>query len=187
MTATRRIDLKAVLERTLSRLSGDLVTRPTGKAVRGGVVEQLADLEREAVVVIDFTTVRILDISCADEIVGKLLIGHGTARYFVLHGVSVAHCDSIEQVLERHQLAVVARTRDGRVQVLGPLADTALGPLADTARTAFRVIFDLGSADREQLASELSWPADTAQRALDELTSRRLVQMSADRYVAVTV
>ncbi len=179
MTATRRIDLKAVLERTLSRLSGDLVTRPTGKAVRGGVVEQLADLEREAVVVIDFTTVRILDISCADEIVGKLLIGHGTARYFVLHGVSVAHCDSIEQVLERHQLAVVARTRDGRVQVLGPLADTA--------RTAFRVIFDLGSADREQLASELSWPADTAQRALDELTSRRLVQMSADRYVAVTV
>ena len=179
MTATRRIDLKAVLERTLSRLSGDLVTRPTGKAVRGGVVEQLADLEREAVVVIDFTTVRILDISCADEIVGKLLIGHGTARYFVLQGVSVAHCDSIEQVLERHQLAVVARTRDGRVQVLGPLADTA--------RTAFRVIFDLGSADREQLASELSWPADTAQRALDELTSRRLVQMSADRYVAVTV
>ncbi len=179
MTATRRIDLKAVLEQTLSRLSGDLVTRPTGKAVRGGVVEQLADLEREAVVVIDFTTVRILDISCADEIVGKLLIGHGTARYFVLHGVSVAHCDSIEQVLERHQLAVVARTRDGRVQVLGPLADTA--------RTAFRVIFDLGSADREQLASELSWPADTAQRALDELTSRRLVQMSADRYVAVTV
>ena len=179
MTATRRIDLKAVLERTLSRLSGDLVTRPTGKAVRGGVVEQLADLEREAVVVIDFTTVRILDISCADEIVGKLLIGHGTARYFVLHGVSVSHCDSIEQVLERHQLAVVARTRDGRVQVLGPLADTA--------RTAFRVIFDLGSADREQLASELSWPADTAQRALDELTSRPLVQMSADRYVAVTV
>ena len=179
MTATRRIDLKAVLERTLSRLSGDLVTRPTGKAVRSGVVEQLADLDREAVVVIDFTTVRILDISCADEIVGKLLIGHGTARYFVLHGVSAAHCDSIEQVLERHQLAVVARTRDGRVQVLGPLAETA--------RTAFRVIFDLGSTDREQLASELSWPADTAQRALDELTSRRLVQMSADRYVAVTV
>ena len=178
MTVMRRIDLNAVLERTLSRLSGDLVTRPTGKAVRGGVVEQLADLEREAVVEIDFTTVRILDISCADEIVGKLLIEHGTAKYFVLHGVSVAHCDSIEQVLERHRLAVVARTRDGRVQVLGPLADRA--------RTAFRVIFDSGSTDREQLASELSWPVDTAQLALDELTSQRPVQLSANRYVAVT-
>jgi len=179
MTTMRRIDLKAVLERTLSRLSGDLVTRPTGKAVRGGVVEQMADFEQETVVAIDFGTVRILDISCADEIVGKLLIEHGTATYFVLHGVSVAHCDSIEQVLERHQLAVVARTRDGGVQVLGPLADAA--------RKAFRVISDSGSTDPEQLASKLAWPVDTTQRALNELTSRRLVQMSADGCVDVMV
>ena len=178
MTTMRRIDLKAVLERTLSRLSGDLVTRPTGKAVRGGVIEQMAGFEQEAVVAIDFSTVRILDISCADEIVGKLLMDHGTATYFVLHGVSIAHCDSIEQVLERHQLAVVARTRDGGVQVLGPLADTA--------RRAFRVISDSGSTDSKQLASKLACPVDTAQRALDELTNRRLVQLSADGYVAVT-
>ena len=178
MSAMRRIDLKDVLERKVSGVYGDLVTRPTGKAVRGGVVEMIADLDGETVVVIDFSTVRILDISCADEIVGKLLMEHGTGRYFLLQGVTELHRDSIEQVLERHQLAVVARDREGGVQVLGPVADAA--------RAAFWVIFDSGPTDPAQLASKLSWPVDTAREALDELITRRLVQTMADQYFAVT-
>jgi hypothetical protein len=52
----QRIDLKAILQRTVSGLYGDLVTRPTGQAVRGGVEEVLADLDGEQVAVIDFST-----------------------------------------------------------------------------------------------------------------------------------
>ncbi len=177
MTTKRRINLKRVLEQAVSSLYGDLVTRPTGKAVRSEVVHMLADAEGETTVVIDFGLVGILDISCADEIVGKLLIDHGTARYYMLYGVSDAHCDSIEQVLERHRLAVVASDRDGRIQVLGPIADTA--------RTAFRAIFDAGPTDPSELASQLSWTVDAARQALDELSTQRLVQVSADRYVAI--
>ena len=41
-----RIDLKTILQRTVSSLYGDLVTRPTGQAVRGGIA-YLLQAERD--------------------------------------------------------------------------------------------------------------------------------------------
>ncbi|MBE0594544.1 MAG: hypothetical protein IH616_19325 [Gemmatimonadales bacterium] len=115
----QHIDVKTILERTVSTTYGDLVTRPTGKAVRGGIEAALQQEDGEQVAVIDFGTVRLLDYSCADEIVGKLLLEHGGVRYFLLQGVTASHCEAIEPVLERHKLAAVARDRDGRIRVLG--------------------------------------------------------------------
>ena len=178
MTATRHIDLKTVLQERVSGVYGDLVTRPTGKAVRGGVEDELATMDGEAVVVIDFSTVRILDISCADEIVGKLLMSRQDARYFLLQGVSDAHRDAIEQVLERHQLAVLARDREGHIQVLGHVEDTA--------RAVFATLSDSGAADLDEIAARLSWPRATAQEALDELLTHRLVQLTSDQYIPLS-
>ncbi len=126
----QRIDVKAILERTVSMTYGDLVTRPTGKAVRGGIEAALQEADAEQVAVIDFGTVRLLDYSCADEIVGKLLLQHGRARYFLLQGVTASHCEAIEPVLERHGIAAVARDRDGRVRVLGHVPPGARETLA---------------------------------------------------------
>jgi hypothetical protein len=125
------IDLKAILQRKVSNRYGDLVTRPTGRAVRGGIEEELADRAEEPVAVIDFGLVRLLDYSCADEIVGKLLLAHGTARYFILQGVTASHCEAIEPVLQRHRLFALARDRDGRVRVLGHVPETARHALAN--------------------------------------------------------
>ncbi len=173
-----RIDLKSILQRTVSGLYGDLVTRPTGKAVRSGIEQALEDLDGEQIAVIDFSTVRCLDISCADEVVGKLLLQHGQARYFFLHGVTASHCDAIEHVLERHRLAVVARDREDRVRVLGPVDDTA--------RLAFTVLSDAGPADAEELAARLALPPDAVQQALEALRLQRLVQQSSDGYMALS-
>ena len=126
----QRIDVKAILERTVSMTYGDLVTRPTGQAVRGGIEAALQEADTEQVAVIDFGTVRLLDYSCADEIVGKLLLQHGRARYFLLQGVTASHCEAIEPVLERHKLAAVARDREGRVRVLGHVPAGARETLA---------------------------------------------------------
>ena len=79
----------------------------------------------DQVVVIDFASVRCLDFSCADEIVGKLLLQHGEARYFLLRGVTEIHGEAIEAVLERYNIAVVAQQRCGTIRVLGPASDTA--------------------------------------------------------------
>jgi hypothetical protein len=174
----RRIDLKVILQDTVSGGYGDLVTRPTGKAVRGGIERELADLDGGHTAVIDFGAVRCLDISCADEIVGKLLLHHGQARYFLLQGVTASHCDAIEHVLERHRLAVAARDRQGKI--------TVLGPVDDTARRAFTVLSARGPAGTDEVADELSLPPDRAQAALETLRLQRLVHHAANRYMAVT-
>ena len=67
------IDLSSVLRRTVCDLYTDLVTRPTGAAVRDGIEKQLAELGDRTLTVIDFSYVGLLDYSCADEIVAKLV------------------------------------------------------------------------------------------------------------------
>lgn len=173
-----RIDLRLILQQTVSTVYGDLVTRPTGRAVRGGIEEALNGLDGEQLAVIDFSTVRCLDISCADEVVGKLLLQYGSARYFLLKGVSDAHRDSIEQVLERHRLTVATQDEDGEIQLLGPIADTA--------RQAFVSLSESGGAVAADIAERLRIPLETARRVLGELVARRLVQQIADRYIAVS-
>jgi anti-anti-sigma regulatory factor len=167
-------DLRALLQRTVARVYGDLVTRPTGAAVRSGIEEALAELDGEQVAVIDFSTVRCLDLSCADEIVGKLLSTHGRARYFVLQGVSAEHCETIEQVLERHKLAVVARGRDGRV--------TVLGHLSEPARRALELLADHGPAPAEAIAAELDLPPGLTASLLEQLQQQRLIQQTAGHF-----
>jgi hypothetical protein len=116
--------------------------------VRSSIEATLERMGDEPYAVIDFGTVRCMDFSCADEIVGKLLREHGAARYFFLHGVTASHCDAIEHVLARHQLAVVARDREGRVRVLGPIPDKA--------RQALSVLAENGLATPDELADHLA-------------------------------
>lgn len=173
------IDLKTILQRTVSHGYGDLVTRHTGRAVRNGIEKALEMADGSHVAVIDFGAVGCLDISCADEIVGKLLLDHGQVRYFLLRGVTEAHCEAINWVLERHGLAVVAEDRDGQQQLLGPLEDTV--------RRAFRAVMENGpTAAATEVAERLKLSPDAADRALNELLQRRLVQQEAGGYRTLT-
>ncbi|MGD2135809.1 MAG: hypothetical protein PVF27_06595 [Gemmatimonadales bacterium] len=170
------IDLKSVLQRTVSSTFGDLVTRRTGKAVRDGIEQELSQVDAEQVAVIDFSTVRCLDYSCADEIVGKLLLAHGEVRYFLLQGITAAHRDAIEPVLERHHVAVAARDRDGTIRLLGPLDETA--------RQAFAIISSRGGVGPDELATELALPPERVLSVLETLQNRRLLQREQGRYTA---
>lgn len=169
------IDLKDVLARTVSSLYGDLVTRRTGEAVRSGIEAMLSDDDETAV--IDFGTVRLMDMSCADEIVGKLLLAHGLGHYFALTGVHAAHEDALLPVLERHQLAVVAEDRTGRLKVLGYLPEPA--------RRAFGFLADAGPAPPDAVAAHLALTPDVARDALQTLCDRRVVRESDGHYQAV--
>ncbi|UCD25699.1 MAG: hypothetical protein JSW51_07250 [Gemmatimonadota bacterium] len=172
------IDLKTILNRTVSTGYGDLVTRHTGRAVRGGVEELLESVDGSQVAVIDFGAVGCLDISCADEIVGKLLLEHGGARAFLLRGVTEAHCEAISLVLERHDKAAVAEDRQGQCQLLGPLGDNV--------RRAFAAVMEDGPTGATDVAARLEMPTDATERVLDELLERRLVQHEAGGYRALT-
>lgn len=95
-----RIDLHRILQ-TVGAGYGDLVTRRTGQAVRLGIEPLLAGTPAGAVTLVDFGTVRLLDFSCADEIVAKLLLQFGHDHVFVLVNVHAHHLEAIEPVLER--------------------------------------------------------------------------------------
>jgi len=80
------------------------------------------DAGQRALTVIDFSHVSMIDLSCADEVVAKLLMRYADETrpqdaYFLFRGVTEHHSDAIEAVLERHGLALAIEQADG-VQVM---------------------------------------------------------------------
>ncbi len=180
------IDVSSVLRQTLScELYSNLVTRPTGAAVRTQIEALLADARERSLTVIDFSHVGMIDFSCADEVVAKLLLRYATAEsqgreaYFLFRGVSDDHWDAIEAVLERHGLALVLETADGGgARIVGEVDDREL--------TAWNKVYELGRAAPADLASALGAEPDDAARVLAGLHRRRLVmRLDDDDYVAV--
>lgn len=109
------IDVQAVLRASPAGAYADLVTRPTGRAVRASIEQVLAD--GAVIARLDFSGVGLIDFSCADEIVAKLL--RERVRVLLVRGLTDAHREAIEPVLERAGLAVLAEGPDGRLDPLG--------------------------------------------------------------------
>jgi len=173
------IDLRAILDETASKGNGDLVTRSTGQAVRNGIVRALAGYRVEQVAIIDFSSVRLIDLSCADEIVAKLLVQHGRARCFLLRGVSEGHADALEPVLDRRGLAAAVQDRSGQLRVLGQIPDLV--------RRVFSILADRGTAKVEDVAAHLAVPPTVAREVFDELLERRLATAAAGKNQVVAL
>ncbi|MGH7676841.1 MAG: hypothetical protein ACRENU_00160 [Gemmatimonadaceae bacterium] len=175
---TNHIDLGMVLRQTLTAsLYSNLVTRPTGAAVRTQIELQLQSSQR-SLTVIDFAHVSMIDFSCADEVIAKLLLRASGDReaYFVFRGVTDDHWDAIETVLERHGLALVIE-RDGQVELVGVVEDDE--------RRAFQAIKRRGRAECWELAGDLGEPESTVRDALLRLWGRRLIMRQGDAYMPV--
>jgi hypothetical protein len=180
---TNHIDLGTMLRQTLAaNLYSNLVTRPTGRAVRTQI-EQLVDSRRSEerqLAVIDFSHVAMIDFSCADEVIAKLLMRYAQedAReaYFVFRGMTEDHWDAIEAVLERHDLALVVE-RDTGVELVGVLSERE--------RRAFQAIKRRGRAECWELAGDLDEPESAVRPALDRMWHRRLIMRRGDAYMPV--
>jgi hypothetical protein len=160
------IRINEVLRETTHRSLRDLVTRPTGAAIRNRIQEAMLATPHPTTR-LDFSEVGFLDFSCADEIVAKLLRDSSDDRYLVLWHLDDAQAEAIDHVLERQNLAVVAVPRGGSPMVLGA-ASAEL-------RLAFRAVLEGGPGDAPRLASRLAWSLDRAADALLLLALRRLV------------
>jgi hypothetical protein len=178
------IDVRAVLSRSVCEFHSDLVTRSTGRAVRDGIEAHLQEHPDITIVVLDFSAVRVLDCSCADEIVAQLLLrsapgeGAGRGTYFLVRGLDGEHADQIDEVLRRHGLALAAEERDG--------AKRLLGLVTDIMRAAWERVASQGSAAPEELAEALACPLDEARRALDALAGRRVVIRADEHYLPLS-
>ncbi|MES2124303.1 MAG: hypothetical protein V4503_06395 [Gemmatimonadota bacterium] len=171
MSAVIRLDL--LLHETLSSPYHDLVTRPTGAAVRAGVLRALREFPGIDAA-LDFSAVRVMDFSCADEVVAKLLAADDLPVHrVVLRGVSEDHAHAIENALNCHGLAVVAVIIDSPRPRL-------LGCVTDDGRAVFAALIPFGRSEATPIADALSWPAARAQEALQALVRQRCVLAHPD-------
>jgi hypothetical protein len=184
--ATRHLfRFTAVQRRSVTSLFSNLVTRPTGRAIRSGVESQIAEMDGPAhaacLSILDFSQVRVLDYSCADEIVAKLLLRFsGDERpaeaFFVVLGVQEHHEEAIEAVLERHSLLLVARDDEGRVKLLGDP-----GP---AHRAVWEALTRRGRARAHEVAGDTGLSPDAAQATLAALLGHRVATAHPDGTVS---
>jgi hypothetical protein len=117
------IDIGQVLQHTETSLFAQLVTRPTGRAVRMAIETRLHGAGPRSLSLIDFSEVSVLDFSCADEVVAKLIQRYlepdPHEAFFVFRGVHEPHRDQVAYVLERQGLLAVAETAPGAFELLG--------------------------------------------------------------------
>jgi hypothetical protein len=152
----------------------NLVTRPTGVAVRARIEATLAGSSC-LTAMLDFSDIELVDLSCADEVVAKLLLAGRNAYFFVLQGLREDQREAIDHVLSHHGLAVAAVPPDqGEPRLLGWVS-------AD-AREAFACICDRGPLGVSDLARALGWLESRSREALRSLAAHRLVRPVGELY-----
>jgi hypothetical protein len=169
------IDLTRMHRRTVTSFYSNLITRPTGRAIRMGVESQIAEMEPErelCISVLDFSQVRVLDYSCADEIVAKLLLRYAKSdrpgeAYFVVRGMQEHHEEAIEAVLERHRLLLAAETDAGVSRLLGP-SDAV-------QRACWAALVEHGRSSVDQVAARSGIAAEAVAPTLASLAVQRVV------------
>src|SRR3990172_2850579 len=118
-------NLYKLLKEELGNGSSDLVTRPSGNKIRERIERDILNEKEGAVIALDFSKIGIVDYSCADEIVAKLISrllgGEYGDRYIVLSGLNENQKENIEVALERKDLAVMGEMEDKAKAIIGNL------------------------------------------------------------------
>jgi len=167
-----------LLRETVAAPYRNLVTRPTGAAVRNRIQEALAE-SGCLTALLDFSGIELLDFSCADEVVAKLLLAAEAAggRFVVLQGLREDQREAIEHVLTHHGLAIAAVAPGD-----GHAGQRLLGWATPDARAAFACVCARGAVDARELAAALDWVLARGEAALEALSLHRLVRADGDRY-----
>ena len=178
----RHIDLSSVLRRSVCDLYSNLVTRPTGAAVRTEIEQLLSSVNGPSLTVIDFSHVGLLDYSCADEVVAKLLLRYcastaPVAKYFVFRGLQESHVHAVEAALARYGLALVLERHDGEVQLVGVIHDDE--------KRAWDTVCRLGAGDAATIAAAMGTEAPATEELLNSLSERRLLMRLDQQYLAI--
>lgn len=167
-----KYNLYQFLKEELKNGSSDLVTRPSGQVIRNRIEQDIENEKNGEVVALDFSKIGIIDYSCADEVVAKLisrlLSGEYGDRYIILIGLNENQKENIEVALERKELAVIANMRDGK-QVL-------LGSLNNYLKETLNLILKRGKITAKELSEAKSLEANTSGTRLLNLHKKRLVK-----------
>jgi len=168
------IDVGSVLRGSVESLYFHLVTRPTGRAVRLAIEEQVAESKRTALSLIDLSDVTVMDFSCADEIVAKLLMrfleeDRPVDVLFLFRGVRQSLHEPIQTVLERQELLAVVQDGDGD----GDGGCVLMGTRTEEEEYVWTVLEGRGQIGGGEVLEV--FPRPHHREILDELVLRRVV------------
>lgn len=166
-----RFDLSDLVKRSVATLYSHLVTRPTGQALRVGIESQISELGALCLTVLDFSEVVVLDYSCAEETVAKLLQrfqrqDRPADAYFVARGVDDRHQDTLDAVLARQGLTMVAELANGPVLI---------GHTTPAETAAWSALQRMTRGDVGAIAAQVDYPEAAVASALDDLARRRTI------------
>lgn len=176
------IDVCQVLRSAVNQNYGNLLTRDTGMAVRHQIERDLAAHREGGITSIDFSSIGMMDYSCADEVVAKLLIliqGDDPTRggYVVFRGIGDEHLELVESVLKHHDLALVCLCEDGCARLIGRVSEAE--------RRAWEMVRLRGRAVPADLADEFGFGEEIVASVLDDLSRRRLVRRAEQGFIAL--
>jgi hypothetical protein len=164
--------LREIMKELLVNGSRNLVTRETGKRMRETLEERLQGEPVGEVAILDFKGVGILDYSCADEIVAKLIsrlnAGEYGERYFLLRGLNATQKENIEVALERKHLAALFLNEEKKWEVLGVLNNYLKETLDEVMTKGRMTARDLADAEELEI--------NTSSTRLANLYKLQLVQ-----------
>jgi hypothetical protein len=167
-----KYNLYKLLKEELKNGSSDLVTRQSGQVIRERVEKEIEKEKDGEIIALDFSKVGIIDYSCADEVVAKLisrlLSGEYGDKYIVLTGLNENQKENIEVALDRKELAVLAQMRDGK-QVL-------LGSLNNYLKETLNLIIKKGKITATDLSKNMKLEMNTSGTRLLNLHKKRLVK-----------
>ena len=171
--APHTIDVCQVLRSTVNQNYGNLLTRDTGMAVRHQIERELASNREGGITSLDFSSIGMMDYSCADEVVAKLLVllqNDDLTRggYVVFRGIGEEHLELVESVLKHHGLALVCLCEDGIARLIGRVTEAE--------RRAWDMVRVRGQAVPAELADEFGFGEEIVARVLDDLSRHRLVR-----------
>ena len=171
-----KYDLYKLLKDELGNGSSDLVTRPSGNKIRERIEKDIAKEKDGAIVALDFSKIGIIDFSCADEIVAKLvsrlISGEYGDRYIILTGLNENQKENIEVALERKDLAVMGAMKNK--------VKTLIGNLDNYLNQTLNLILDKETVTAKELSDALSLPANTSGTRLLNLYKKRLVKRTEE-------
>jgi hypothetical protein len=173
--------VQTIVHTSVATFYSNLVTRPTGRAVRVAIEQQIQDSAGTCLSILDFSHVGVVDFSCADEVIAKLLLKYirgdrPSEAFFILKGVAEHHKEPIETVLRRHNLLLVT---------LAPDRPQLWGPAPSRLRRAWEHLGELGRTASADFATSRGLSSTTANAWLKRLVNWRLAVEEDVEYLSL--
>lgn len=150
---------------------GLLIGRAEGKRVKEAICRQLEGLAPNTVLQLGFGRVAFVDVSCADEMVVKVLArlqaGEFPDRFLILSNIKAQHRENVETALEVAEKAVIVKELKNF---------SILGKLVNSYRQALEEVMRRGAITARELQQALKYSTvNEASTKLSYLYQQRLI------------